>query len=152
MEAEPGWERVEMPVYPRLTLIAALLGSVAPAQAVPIASQSGRSSDPGSPIACSANLPCSLSGTVIGQHREGTYSWAALDTGSSCTALLLPDDVYRAWRHWNGRQVRIDGTALARRPTAPDVVQIQYRDRWLSPIVCGDNNLVLYVKTIVRMR
>lgn len=102
---------------------------------------------------CVADRPCRMTGTITVVHRTGTYSWAALAKGDTCMALLLPDAVYRDSRRWNGKRVSLSGTALARGPASPpEILQIQIRDRWLSPLVCGDNQLALYVDDISSVR
>lgn len=104
---------------------------------------------------CTPNKPCELTGTVTLAPHTGNNSWAALSQreGGECAPLLLPESTYREWRRWDNKRVRVSGIALARGPAAsPDIIQLQYRDRWLSPLVCGASDLVLYVNQIVKVR
>lgn len=87
------------------------------------------------------------------QRRPGTRSWAVLMQGGRCTPLLLSDKVYAGARRWNGKAARVTGTALDRGPeAAPEIIELQYRDRWLSPLVCADSRQVLYVDSLKRLR
>lgn len=102
---------------------------------------------------CTPDKPCELTGTVTLERRTGNNSWAALSQGGGCAPLLLPESIYREWRRWDNKHVRVSGIALARVPPAsPEIIQLQYRDRWLSPVICGESDLVLYVNEIVRVR
>lgn len=114
-----------------------------------------RTSTAGAPpaalMSCAADQPCELTGTLTLQRRSGTNSWAALSQGPACAPLLLPESVYRSWRSWNGKRVHVRGTALGRGPnSAPEILQVKYRDRWLAPIICGESARVLYVDEIAR--
>lgn len=63
--------------------------------------------------------------------------------------LLLSDHLYRAWRRYDGKRVRVGGVALERgRDDLATLDLIRYRDRWLSPDICGESDLALYVDTI----
>lgn len=99
---------------------------------------------------CLADQPCTLTGTMMLERRSGDNSWAALSQGEACAPLLLPESAYQKSRFWNNKQVRVSGTALARGPVAsPEILLLQYRDRWLSPSICSKSDLVLYVDEIV---
>lgn len=98
---------------------------------------------------CAPNRPCQLAGMLILEHRSGDNSWAALYSGEACAPLLLPASTYDAWRRWNNKQVRVSGTALARGPDSPEILLLQYRDRWLSPSICSESRLALYVDSLM---
>lgn len=99
--------------------------------------------------ACPPDQPCTLTGMLTIERRSGDNSWAVLSQGDACAPLLLPSSIYQAWRFWNGKKVRVSGTALSRGPAAPpEILLLQYRDRWLSPSVCSASDSVLYVNTL----
>lgn len=98
---------------------------------------------------CTADKPCALTGTLTLERRSGNHSWATLSQGDACAPLLLPASTYNNSPRWKDKQVRVSGTALARGPALPEVILLQYRDRWLSPSVCSASDLVLYVDEIV---
>ena len=102
---------------------------------------------------CAPDQPCELIGKITLEHRSGNNSWAALTQKQEgeCAPLLLPESVYDRWRRWDGKRVRVSGVALKRGPAAEDVLQLQYRDRWLSPAICSDSELALYVQKITLM-
>ena len=102
---------------------------------------------------CEAGSKCVITGLVTVVHRTGTNSWASITVGDHCIPLLLSDNYYQQSRRWTGKLLRVAGTALPRGPaSSPEVLQIQYRDRWLFPIVCGQSDIVLYVDTLERLR
>lgn len=101
---------------------------------------------------CVANQPCQLTGTLLLQHRSATRSWAVISQNGACAPLLLSASVYEKWRRWNNKQVRASGTALARGPASDEIDQLQYRDRWLSPHICGESALTLYVDKLTLAR
>lgn len=83
------------------------------------------------------------------ERRTGNNSWAALSQGGGgCAPMLLPESAYGDVRRWNNKRVRVRGTALLRGPALPEVLLLPYRDRWLSPSVCSESALALYVYKI----
>lgn len=102
---------------------------------------------------CEPGAKCVITGLATVVHRTGTYSWASISVGDHCIPLLLPDNYYRQSRRWTGRLLRVTGTALPRGPApTSEVLQVQYRDRWLFPIICGQSDVVLYADTLQRLR
>lgn len=108
---------------------------------------------------CKADKSCELVGTMTIEKRAANRSWAALrQDGTACIPLLLSEAVYeRNWRRWDGKRVRVRGTALNRGPGDtgnPDyfIDLIQYRDRWLSPDQCSESTLALYVDELTLAR
>lgn len=134
-----------------LTIATVLLASCSPAgvSTITLTPRAAGGSVPGAGV-CVPDQPCTLTGTVTLERRSGNNSWAALSQGGACAPLLLPDATYQATRSWNNKRVRVSGTALARGPAAsPEVLLLQYRDRWLSPSICSESDLVLYVDELV---
>lgn len=99
---------------------------------------------------CSPDKPCELTGVVTIAPRAANRSQATLTQGgTACMPLLLSDTLYASWRRYDGKRVQVRGTALARGPDSPpEIDQVQYRDRWLSPHICGESVLTLYVDEI----
>lgn len=127
-------------------------GCTEPSASVVAASASGATTLPPGLAACVAGRSCELVGVATVERRGGTYSWASLSQDEACVPLLLSEDEYRRWRELNGKSVRARGTALSRGPSAPDVVQVQLRDRWLFTNICGESDLALYSDTLELIR
>lgn len=96
---------------------------------------------------CSPDQPCDVTGMVLIVPRAANRSQATLTQGgTACMPLLLSQTLYASWRRYDGKRVRVRGTALQRGPDNPlDIDLIQYRDRWVSPNICGESTLALYV-------
>ena len=99
-----------------------------------------------------ADRPCELTGTLTLERRSGDNSWAALSQGGACAPLLLPTSTYEKWRSWDHKRVRVSGTMITRGSAPPEVLLVQYRDRWLSPSICSESDLALYVDKMVVAR
>lgn len=139
-----------MSFRPGLTVAVALLAGCSPGGVshVTIMPQTATGPVPAASV-CVPDKPCVLTGAVTIERRGGDNSWAALAQEEACVPLLLPPATYEAWRSWNDKRVRVGGTALARGPAAsPEIIRLQYRDRWLSPSICSESDLVLYVDEI----
>lgn len=142
-----------MSFRPGLTVAAVLLASCSTGgvSTITLTPQAASGPVPGAGT-CTPDQPCTLTGTVTLERRSGNNSWAALSQGQggACAPLLLPEVTYQAARSWNNKRVRVKGTTLARGPTAaPEILLLQYRDRWLSPSICSESELVLYVDELV---
>lgn len=141
-----------MPVHSRLTIAAVLLATAcAPTryESVTVRQVDRTGPVPGAGV-CSRDKPCDLTGVVTIEPRAANRSQATLTQGgTACLPLLLPDTLYAAWRRYDGKRVRVTGTALERgSDDPPEIDQIQYRDRWLSPHICSESTLTLYVDKI----
>ena len=66
--------------------------------------------------------------------------------------MAVPETLFREVDKWQLKKVRVRGTALAMGSTDPDLISLQYRDRYVSPHVCGNGGFVLYVDSIERER
>lgn len=137
-----------MPFRAGLTAVTLILGGCATdrVSSVEVTAASGKGADLAA--TCVAGTPCALAGTLVVERRSGDNSFATINRGSACAPLLLPAAVYAQWRRWDGKSVRVTGTALARGAALPEVLLLQYRDRWLSPSVCSWSPLALYVDEI----
>lgn len=99
---------------------------------------------------CQPNTGCELAGLLVLQAEPGSYNTASIDqVHGTCVPLLVPASLQAGRHRWQGKRVRLTGTALAR-VAAPGVVRIQYRDRWLSEGICGNSEIVVYVDQIRR--
>lgn len=141
-----------MPVHSRLIIMALFLTgcSMGEVSTITVKPEPKIGTIPGSAI-CKAEQPCELIGTVTIVPRAANRSYATLvQNGTACIPLLLSDSMYDQKRRWNGKRVRVRGTALERGPDDtgdPDsfIDRIQYRDRWLSPATCAESRMTLYV-------
>jgi hypothetical protein len=98
---------------------------------------------------------------IVGQHCEvqgrlslppfSPHSSAAVvwDREGRCIPVLLPNGVLRD-RRWDEKSVTVQGDALQRFKTPPEVAEMQYRDRWLPMVVCSGSPFVLYEESIRR--
>lgn len=141
-----------MPVHSRLIPAALLLlTACSPARynAITVRQVERTGTVPGTGL-CRPDQPCELTGTVMIVPRAANRSLATLTQGgTACLPLLLSDKLYTTWRRYDGKQVRVTGTALERGSmSSSDIDQVQYRDRWLSPHICGESALALYVDEI----
>lgn len=147
----PWWrEQCSMSLRAGLAIMALPLAgcSTAEVSAVTVTSRPAVRPILGSGV-CDVDQPCVLTGTVTLERRSGSNSWASLLQNGACAPLLLPESTYAAPQRWNNKRVTVTGTALARGPAASDILSLQYRDRWLSPSICSESLLALYVDKIV---
>jgi hypothetical protein len=70
-----------------------------------------------------------------------------LSTGR-CVAVALPDSVLRRHDRWDGKTVVVEGVALKRFETPPNVSSVEYRGRWMAPSVCQGSKFVLYANRL----
>lgn len=139
-----------MHVYARLTILTVLLSACSPRTYNSVSASTSIATNALPRLAgCAPNRTCELVGTLTLRRGTGTYSWAALSNGDACAPLLMPERVYAEWRRWDGKRVRVRGTALAR-PSwdPPELLQVQLRDRWLFSNVCAGSDLALYVDAL----
>lgn len=102
---------------------------------------------------CLDEKPCELAGTLTLQTEPGNVTTGSIDqVQGTCVPLLLPESLSADPKHWQGKQVRVIGTALARARGPIEVTRVKYRDRWLLDGICGSSDIVVYVDRIVRER
>lgn len=145
-----------MRIYARLILATALLApACAPSRykSITVRQVERTGAVPGAGV-CSRDRQCELIGMIMIVPRAANRSQATLTQGgTACLPLLLPDRVFARSRRYDGKRVRVRGTALARGPDSPpDIDMIQYRDRWLSPHICGESALAFYVDDLTLSR
>lgn len=100
---------------------------------------------------CTDKAPCELAGVLTLQSEPGATATASIDqVQGPCVPLLLPEPVAAAPGRWQGRRVRVTGTALARSSGPAGVTRVRYRDRWLLEGVCGRSDVVVYVDAVAR--
>ena len=74
-------------------------------------------------------------------------SGAALEMSNGCITLLLPVEYFDRNANWNGRAVRITGTAHEE-PNNPDLLWYEYMGRSTDIGVCG-SGLFIFVVTVL---
>lgn len=90
--------------------------------------------------ACSAGSTCTLIGrAVVYPPADGEQSW--LEAKDRCFALALPDRVYANRERWNGRNVKIVGTAY-RQPEGT-LLYYEIKGRRISAGVCPGQPLII---------
>jgi hypothetical protein len=135
-----------VPIHSRLALKIALLLLTAACSTQPAALQSASAKSGDS---CIAGKPCTLTGQLGIQLAAGDYSTAYIDLNERpCVPLLLSKAMFQKYQKLNGKTVSLTGEALAKAPTADDVINIQYRDRWLQTGFCGQSAILIYVERL----
>jgi hypothetical protein len=133
-------------VHSRLALKAVplILATACSTQPVALQSASEQSKDD-----CIAGKPCTLTGQLGIQLAVGRYSTAYIDLNDMrCIPLLLSKAMFQKYQKLNGKTVTLTGEALAKAAVADDVVEIEYRDRWLQTGFCGQSAIVVYVDAL----
>jgi hypothetical protein len=98
---------------------------------------------------CIVGKICTLIGQLGVHLAAGNYSTAYINLKERpCVPLLLSEAMFRKYRRLDGKAVTVSGEALAKAPAADDVINIQYRDRWLQTGFCGQSAIVVYADTL----
>jgi hypothetical protein len=98
---------------------------------------------------CKVDKICALTGQLGIELAAGNYSTAYINLNERpCVPLLLSEAMFRKYRRLDGKTVNVTGEALAKAPTASDVINIQYRDRWLQTGFCGQSAIVVYADAL----
>lgn len=103
--------------------------------------------------ACTDGTPCELAGALTLHSEPGVATTASIgQVQSGCIPLLIPSEIGANPKRWEGKQVRVFGTALARARGPIEVTRVRYRDRWLLEGICGNSDIVVYVDRVQRER
>ena len=135
-----------MPIHSRLALVLALPILTGACSAQPTALQTFSATTDEN---CKIGKACVLKGQLGIQRASGNYGTAYLDLSDRpCIPLLLSKAMFQKHQKLDGRTVNLTGEALIKVAAVKDVVELQYRDRWLQTGFCGQSTFVVYVDTL----
>jgi hypothetical protein len=102
---------------------------------------------------CITGKPCVLTGQLGIRLAAENYSTAYIDLKDKpCLPLLLSEMMFRKYQRLDGKSVSLTGEALPKVAVTNDVINIQYRDRWLQTGFCGESVIVVYVDSLKRTK